>query len=301
MDNNIEQIADFTNDQVLRNLNHKNIELYLLSCGIETCKPCHTFGPGTRDKFLIHFVLNGKGEFKAGDTLYELEKNQGFVIFPDQEVYYRADPYDPWTYIWVSFQGALAESYLTSAGIDKDTHILDIPEDSDIPNIIRRMLQAQELTYSNEVFRQGLLLELLATLISYKPVSEDEPVEDSYCFPHTVYTEQAIEYIKENYMKDISVVDIAQKIGITRSYLAKCFNNTINMSPKQYIINYRMEKACELLKTTNMNITETAETVGYSNSLTFSKAFKNFYGLSPVEWRARAMAYKNNKYRKHDI
>ena len=128
----------------------------------------------------------------------------------------------------------------------------------------------------------------MSTLISYKQDSGNE--SDSYCYPHTVYTEQAIRYIEKEYMYDISVVDIAKQIGITRSYLAKCFNNTINMSPKQYIIKYRMEKACEFLKTTNMNITETAEAVGYTNSLTFSKAFKNYFGVSPAEWRNRAIS-----------
>lgn len=279
------EYADF---QALRYLNHKNIELYLISCGFEPCAPNHTFGPGKRDKYLIHFVLSGKGEFHANGKTYKLHKNQAFIIYPEQEVMYKADGSDPWSYIWVGFHGTLVNSYLNSAGINETTDVIDIPEDSCIPDIIRRMLKANVLTYSNELLRQALLLELLATLISYKQDSGDE--ESSYCYPHAVYTEQAIRYIEKEYMYDITVVDIAKQIGITRSYLAKCFNNTINMSPKQYIIKYRMEKACELLKTTNLNITETAEAVGYSNSLTFSKAFKNYFGVSPAEWRHRAVS-----------
>ncbi len=279
------EYADF---QALRYLNHKNIELYLISCGKETCVPNHSFGPGTRDKFLIHFVLSGKGEFHSNGKVYSLQKNQAFIIYPDQKVMYKADSLEPWTYIWVGFHGTLVNSYLNSAGINDKTDVIEIPENSIIPDIIRRMLNANMLTYSNELLRQALLLELLSTLISYKQDSGNE--SDSYCYPHTVYTEQAIRYIEKEYMYDISVVDIAKQIGITRSYLAKCFNNTINMSPKQYIIKYRMEKACEFLKTTNMNITETAEAVGYTNSLTFSKAFKNYFGVSPAEWRNRAIS-----------
>ncbi|MCI8308484.1 MAG: AraC family transcriptional regulator [Lachnospiraceae bacterium] len=279
------EYADF---QALRCLNHKNIELYLISCGQEACAPDHSFGPGARDKFLIHFVLSGKGEFRSNGQVYNLQKNQAFIIYPDREVMYKADSLDPWTYIWVGFHGTLVNSYLNSAGITEKTDVIDIPEDSSIPDIIKRMLKANVLTYSNELLRQALLLELLSTLISYKQDSGNE--SDSYCYPHAVYTEQAIRYIEKEYMYDISVVDIAKQIGITRSYLAKCFNNTVNMSPKQYIIKYRMEKACEFLKTTNMNITETAEAVGYTNSLTFSKAFKNYFGVSPAEWRNRAVS-----------
>ena len=275
------EYADF---RALRHLNHKNIELYLISCGDEPCEPGHSYGPGSRDKYLIHFILSGKGTFSTGGRTWQLHSNQAFIIYPGQEISYKADEEDPWEYIWVGFHGTLVDSYLESAGININTGVIDIPEDSVIPSIIRRILNAKELTYPNELLRQSYLLALLATLISYndEPSNDDENI---YCYPQMVYTEEAMHYISKEYMYDISVVDIADKIGITRSYLAKCFNNTIKMSPKQYIIKFRMEKACELLKTTNLNITETGESVGYTNSLTFSKAFKNYYGISPIEWR----------------
>ena len=82
--------------------------------------------------------------------------------------------------------------------------------------------------------------------------------------------DRAIHYITKEYMNDISVADIADRIGITRSYLAKCFNYTLDMSPKQFIIKYRMDKACELLKASNYNITEISEATGYSNSVSYT-------------------------------
>ena len=129
------EYADF---QALRYLNHKNIELYLISCGKETCVPNHSFGPGTRDKFLIHFVLSGKGEFHSNGKVYSLQKNQAFIIYPDQEVMYKADSLEPWTYIWVGFHGTLVNSYLNSAGINDKTDVIEIPENSIIPDLFKR-------------------------------------------------------------------------------------------------------------------------------------------------------------------
>ena len=179
----------------------------------------------------------------------------------------------------------MVKTYLNHAGIDETTDIIDIPEDSVIPDIIQKMLGANTLTYSNELLRQALLLELLSELVSYRQADQNQ--NPTYSYPHKVYTEQAIHYITKEYMNDISVADIADRIGITRSYLAKCFNYTLDMSPKQFIIKYRMDKACELLKASNYNITEISEATGYSNSLTFSKAFKTYFGISPNEWRNR--------------
>lgn len=275
---------EYADLKALRYLNHKNLELYLISCGYEVCSPLHTFGPGCRDKYLIHFVLSGKGTFISNGNTYHLEHNDAFIIYPDCEITYIADSDEPWTYIWVGFNGTMVNSYLTSAGISKNTDVIHIPDDSSIPGIIQKMLDANALTYSNELLRQALLLELISVLISYNDSENDA---DNFCYPQLFYTEKAMHYIEKRYMYDISVVDIAKKIGITRSYLAKCFNSVVNMSPKQYIIKYRMEKACEFLRTTSMNITETGEAVGYTNSLTFSKAFKNYFGVSPIEWRSK--------------
>jgi len=280
---------DYADLRALRGLKHDNIELYLISCGLEPCTPGHCFGPGFRDKFLIHFVISGQGTFYAHGKEYKLHAGQAFIFFPDVTVKYVADEEDPWTYTWVGFHGTMAETYLQRAGILIDTDVIDFPEAANIPFIIQKMLNSNSLTYANELLRQSYLLELLATIIAFRKVQEGP--DSVYTYPCAVYTEQAVHYITKEYMNDISVVGIAEKIGITRSYLSKCFNATLKMSPKQFIIKYRMDKACELLKKSNKNITEIADAVGYSNSLTFSKAFKTYFGISPNEKRKEMNYY----------
>ena len=91
-------------------------------------------------------------------------------------------------------------------------------------------------------------------------------------------------YIKFNY-STIKVNDIANYIGINRSYLTTLFKKKLNVSPQQYLVTFRLQKAAELLKTTNMNITEIADAIGYESPLTFSKMFKQTYGVSPLHYR----------------
>lgn len=185
----------------------------------------------------------------------------------------------------VGFNGTMVKTYLNHAGIDETTDIIDIPEDSVIPDIIQKMLGANTLTYSNELLRQALLLELLSELVSYRQADQNQI--PTYSYPHKVYTEQAIHYITKEYMNDISVADIADRIGITRSYLAKCFNYTLDMSPKQFIIKYRMDKACDCLKQVIIILLKYRKQPATPTQLTFSKAFKTYFGISPNEWRNR--------------
>ena len=80
-------------------------DIKLRFCGHSECLPLHSYGPGTRPYYLMHFVLSGKGRLVVNKTEYLIEEKQIFLIEPDQMVFYQADKEDPWTYSWVGFNG----------------------------------------------------------------------------------------------------------------------------------------------------------------------------------------------------
>jgi AraC-like DNA-binding protein len=97
--------------------------------------------------------------------------------------------------------------------------------------------------------------------------------------------------IEEHYSDDITVEDIADHIGLNRSYFGKLFKKETGQTPQAFLINYRMVKACEYLVQSNMSVADVASAVGYNNPLHFSRAFKNVYQISPLNYRK-----KNKKY-----
>lgn len=99
------------------------------------------------------------------------------------------------------------------------------------------------------------------------------------------YIKEAMNYIEQNFQNDISIEEIAGVCGINRSYLGKIFKNSVGHSPQEFLMNYRMIKATELLKLTSLSIADVGSAVGYENQLHFSRAFKNIYGVAPREWR----------------
>ena len=70
-----------------------------------------------------------------------------------------------------------------------------------------------------------------------------------------------------------------------RSYFGKIFHETMGKTPQEFLIHYRMTKACQLLKSTQMSIKDIAAAVGYPNQLHFSRAFHQILGASPRAWR----------------
>ena len=79
--------------------------------------------------------------------------------------------------------------------------------------------------------------------------------------------------------------DIAAFCNLNRSYLGKIFRESMNQTLQQFLIYYRMNRATELLKFTEMSVNEVGRLVGYPNQLHFSRAFKNVFGISPNSWR----------------
>lgn len=99
------------------------------------------------------------------------------------------------------------------------------------------------------------------------------------------YTNEAISFIYANYALPITVEDIAKRLNLDRSYFGKIFRETMGQSPQEFLISYRMSKAAELLKTTDISIKDISVKVGYPNQLHFSRDFKNVYDQSPRSYR----------------
>lgn len=99
------------------------------------------------------------------------------------------------------------------------------------------------------------------------------------------YGNEAVQFIRHNYYRNLSAQDIADDIGITRGYLSSCFKEVFQLSVQEYITEYRLKKAKEMLADSDLKIKEIAFNTGYQDELYFSKVFKKKYGVSPRVYR----------------
>ena len=97
--------------------------------------------------------------------------------------------------------------------------------------------------------------------------------------------EQIKGYIRLNYSKSITLQELADQVEMSRTYLSSLFKNVTGMTLWSYIMSVRMEKAADLLKTTSLKVYEVAFQVGYDSNVHFTQVFKEYFGVSPVEYR----------------
>ena len=107
-------------------------------------------------------------------------------------------------------------------------------------------------------------------------------VHDTEKLPHIKRT---ITYINDNYASKIKINELADHVGVNRSYLASSFKKATGYSPKEYLLTLRMEKAKSLLEKTDMLVNAVANSVGYTDQLAFSRMFKEYTGISPKAFR----------------
>lgn len=267
----------------LEPIKKQSVDLFLCFCGKENCAAGYSYGPAVRSQYVLHYITSGKGSYTINNKTYTLHKNQGFLIPPDTITYYEADKEEPWNYMWIGFNGVKAETYLNYANLNEDNLIFEYSTDDTLQIYLNEMLKLKELNFSNELKLEGLLYMFMSALVSCR---KDEG--NTKAFRSTeIYLEKSIEYIEKNYADNIKINDIANYIGINRSYLTHIFKKNINISPQEFLLNYRIDKACTLLKRSDLSIKAVSKSIGYSDPLTFSKIFKKVKGESPKNYREK--------------
>ncbi len=264
---------------LLNRLNHTDLNMY--QCGTQKCEPGHYYGPAVRDHFLIHYIHEGSGIYCVGSKEYRLNKGQGFLICPDVVTYYQADLAEPWNYSWVGFHGLKAESYLKSSGLTADNPIFTC-SDEYVDSCFSQMMEAKSLQKGREIRMLGCLYLFLSHLFEQ---NGKEHFSDRTESRKEMYIHKAVEYIEMNYSRKMSISELAHHIGLDRSYLGSVFKGQLNISPQDFLMHYRIDRACELMKNDTLSIGDISRSVGYDDQLLFSKLFRRIKGMPPREYR----------------
>ncbi len=265
-------------------------DLYLKFCGMQECSPNYSYGPAIRQNYLIHYCLKGKGEYHINNKVYPIKTGDAFLIMPNVVTYYQADHDDPWTYLWIGFDGNKSRLYLNRCNLNDNNLVIHCEYLDELRELTISMLAHHKLSYSNELFIQGQLF----TFFSYLAKSANVNYKVNK-INYNPYVDKAIEYIQNNYQYMVTVNEIADYLSINRSYLSTLFKKYLHLSPQEFLLRYRMIQAEELLINSDLTINQIAFSCGYANQLSFSKAFSNTHSLSPRDFRKQNKMINNSR------
>lgn len=257
----------------------ENEQINLLQVGWDKCSPRYTYS-NFRDMYIIHIVKSGYGVFETNGHRYKVKPNQAYIVRPNTLAIQTADSKEPWEFYFFAFNGEFAE-YLVNKTTFMENDVISI-DSAEICELIPDFAVSLNEDNLNEMHNLECLFKLLSYFeMDHTAFNSEQQVNDQY--NRYVYTVK--KYISFNFSKSVKICDIANQLNINRSHLYRIFKENTGKSIEEYLISVRLNEARRLLDDTDFSVAVISTMVGYSQSASFFKMFKNYVGMTPLEYR----------------
>ena len=115
---------------------------------------------------------------------------------------------------------------------------------------------------------------------------EEIPFEENQRKQNSVADEVKF-YLDVNYAEKLVLKDVAKEFGVHPNYMTRIFHEKFGTSPKKYLMDLKLKKACHLLTTTSLSIGVIAGSLGFDDQLAFSRIFRKEFGEAPSRYRKK--------------
>lgn len=248
--------------------------------------------PHFHDYFEIYYVRGGKKEFFVGNRMYLLQKGDMVVVPPyelHKNVRMESGRYEGVLLYFSStflFDGEEILKRAVECLADSSSRLfrLDKCEQKNVESILEKMrYEYKGKQPGRRLFLRTLLCQWLIFLYR-KLVSDGSPV-----FPHISSLHQKVseiaQYIERHYAEPLSLGAISRHFSISTYYLCRIFKETSGFSINEYLNAIRLREAQKLLRNTNLPVIRVSEMAGFGSISNFGRVFKNYYGVSPLQYR----------------
>lgn len=269
----------------------KTVPLKVLCCGFyritEADSVVETARPNGRKDYQLLYFHSGRGHFSfdgedAGRERCPVTVTSGqFVLFRpgDRQVYeyYSSDHTEVY---WIHFTGNAVEGILEQFGFSGKEQIYWGGVFLEYQNLFRKMIKELQLCRKNY---EAIIACQFQELLALAGRNRHNPYVAGGSMESII--NEALVYFDENYAKPINVNAYAASVYTSPCWFIRSFRNYIGMTPLQYIINVRISNARELLLNPKFSISDVSRSVGYEDSLYFSRFFKKNVGISPKDYK----------------
>lgn len=232
--------------------------------------------------YTVHFILSGKGRLNIEGDSYLLSGGDIFFCPPGALFSYWPEKDDPWEYVWFALMGSGVDKMFDSCGFTVKNPIKRAKLDDAMRKSIEELFTIAENNSELSAYAAArVFLGVVETLYESQAFAVPR-------MPSGVrHVERAERCIAQNYQNpDFKVEHIGRLIFVSHSYLCRLFLAHTGKTLVRCLIEYRLNKAKELLKTTELSVKEVGETCGYADYSHFCKMFDKEVGQTPTAYRA---------------
>ena len=236
------------------------------------------------NEYQLLYITEGKGVFTSTHQ-QETELNEGdmFLLFPGEWHTYHPDPETGWKSYWIGFKGKNIDERVGLRFLLREKPIYHIGFSSVI-------VQLYESAYATATAEEAYSQQLLAGIVNHligMMYSLERNIELNKNHAHVDMVNLARLRIREALESSLTIQQVAEELGVSYSNFRKLFKEYTGLSPAAYQQDLKLQRAKELLKTTNLSIKEIAYRLNFDSPDYFSAKFKIKTGRKPSEMRMR--------------
>jgi AraC-like DNA-binding protein len=271
------QVAQFR--RFYFDLNPPQRHLGVVCGGMEQCAADYAIHRAHFPYFCLEYVVGGRGELTLAGNNHALQAGQVFAYGPGTALDIASNPDDPLTKYFICFCGLKARAMLRSAKLTKGNLVRLFPSAALVP-LFEEMIQAGQ-----HGGRRGtdLCIELMKCLI-LKIVAAMAPPQGPDTASFATYL-RCRRHIEAHFLRFSTLNKIAEECHVSEAYICRLFRSYEYVSPYQFLLRLKMHYAAGQLQQSDALIKQVAETVGFSDTLHFSRVFRRILGATPTTFR----------------
>lgn len=266
----------------------KSKPILVTSCGNYKLNDTEKKLPVTRPKgrldYQIIYIASGKAHFYFDKSDKETMLSAGSMVIYKPKEYQKYSFYgkDNADIYWIHFTGSNVKILLKEYGLSNDTHVISAGFNPDYVTLFRRIILEMQMEKPGSSTMTSLLIQQL-----FLEVFRHQETIDTKQRIAPAEVESAIEYFHQYYHQTLVMEEYAKTHHMSISTLSRMFKHHTGLTPLQFLLNIRLSAAKNLLKDTNLTISEISAMVGYDNPLYFSRLFHKHVGITPRDYRAQ--------------
>ena len=253
------------------------LPIHLRSTGYNEAPPgwSENEARGEKNFVQLFWCVQGEGEFGFENRYERLRPGEVIYRLPGEQHQHRsADEHTPWHYYWFTFDGEKAADFMLSYGYpQRAIYAGECP--------IKLFRELEVLLRQRTLYAQRHAISVATELLALAGRAGAGPEHDLIF--------RFLDLIEARYPEpDLRVENLADELGVHRTTLTRMVGRQISVSPRQYLIQLRVQKALSLLTTSALTVKEIAEKVGIGKADVLCSLIRRDTGASPREYRRLA-------------
>ncbi|OQY33178.1 MAG: hypothetical protein B6241_08735 [Spirochaetaceae bacterium 4572_59] len=229
-------------------------------------------------EFQFVYITEGVGRFRSFQGDFTVSAGTVLLLVPGERHWYQPDKDTGWTEYWLGFNGECAEKWLERSFIERDNPLYHIGISQSVIALFEKAIHyAMQEPVCMQQMIASLVPQILARLQGSRKNIGKEKEYDSLL-------DQARSVFEKNIYVKFDVEAITKALNVNYHTLRDYFNEHTGLSPYQYFLQMKINKAKELLFQKDLSVKEVSFKLAFDNPYYFSRFFKKKTGVSPSKW-----------------